>query len=180
MAEPKLTTNGRSGDSKSSRWHSLWVLPLMLQRLLMPGTFTTLEFGAASPSFTWTRQFHIHMLICLRNPFLEFLVASQRMSYVCMGYTENYFALALWVYWPLLLWILKWLSSPGLKSHIHSCISTHTHKILKALSLLRTHNDGLGKQRLTPSVWTFKHLVENVEHIMSLSSQKTLEPDFCL
>ncbi len=67
VAEPKLTTNGRLGDSKSSRWHLLWVLPLMLQRLLMPATFTTLEFGAASPSFTWTKQFHIHTLIFLRT-----------------------------------------------------------------------------------------------------------------
>ncbi|KAF3844314.1 hypothetical protein F7725_007477 [Dissostichus mawsoni] len=64
VAEPKLTTRGRSDDSKSRRLHSSLV-PAMAPggtsalslRLLPPprpsGTFTTFELGASQPSFTY-------------------------------------------------------------------------------------------------------------------------------
>lgn len=77
VAEPKLTTKGRSDDSKSRRRHSssVWILAprATLVTLLMAlfhrgpsGTFTTLEFGASQPSFTWggkkTPMFTFHGL----------------------------------------------------------------------------------------------------------------------
>lgn len=54
VAEPKLTTRGRSDDSKSRSLHSppFWILMVLLHRG-PSGTFTTLELGASQPSFTW-------------------------------------------------------------------------------------------------------------------------------
>lgn len=64
VAEPKLTTRGRSDDSKSRRRHSsplrflapgnmLVILLIVLLRRRPSGTFTSLELGASQPSFTW-------------------------------------------------------------------------------------------------------------------------------
>lgn len=63
VAEPKLTTRGRSDDSKSRRWHSppfrilapgetLVILLMLLLHRGPSGTFTNLELGASQPSFT--------------------------------------------------------------------------------------------------------------------------------